>query len=194
MESEAGIYRRLRQHLDNRAIGFPATKSGADINLLKRLFSSDEARLALYIPCKPIPLDTIIELASPEFSTEQIELLLESMFRKGAIGWKKKNGMDHWHVMPLIIGMYEHQDGESCQEFLRDMFTCLENRAFVKSFLAATPPQARTIPINASIRVQHHMATYDHIRAIVDASRGPFVALKCICREVALKKNRFRQH
>jgi hypothetical protein len=51
------------------------------------------------------------------------------------------------------------------------------------------PGQARTIPINKSINVEHHVATYDQVRAIAQNSPGPFVVLKCICRQGKALRN-----
>lgn len=183
MNKEDGIYRLLQQHLDKQAIGFPAARSGADIRFLKRLFSPDEAKVALHLSYKPTPAGRIIERAAHEFSADQTERLLDSMFMKGAIGWKEKNGIGHWYVMPLIVGMYEAQDGNPTLEFLADASAYMTTMAYGKAFLAVKPSQMRTIPINKSLPLEHQVATYDQIRAIVQNSHGPFVALKCICRE-----------
>ncbi|MFH0802539.1 MAG: 4Fe-4S ferredoxin, partial [bacterium] len=183
MNKEGGIYRLLQQHLDKQAVGFPEAGSGADIRFLKRLFSPEEAKLALHLSYKPAPTGRIIEKAAREFSAEQTELLLDSMLMKGAIGCKEKHGSSHWYVMPLIVGMYEAQDGNLTLEFLADASAYMKTMAYGKAFLAVKPSQMRTIPINKSLPLEHQVATYDQIRAIVQNSHGPFVVLKCICRE-----------
>ena len=176
------VYRRLQRHLDAQAVGFPAAWSGADIRLLRRLFDPDEARAALHLSCRPKPAGEIVERAAAEFSEVQLTRLLESMFAKGAIGWKEKAGVGRWYLMPLVVGMYEGQDGDPSPEFLRDAHAYFKTLGFSAAFVAVQPSQMRTIPINRSIPVEHHVATYDHIRGIVDASPGPFVVLPCICR------------
>ena len=180
---EDGVFRLLQQHLDRQAVGFPSTRSGADILLLKRLFTPDEAKLALHLSHKPAPTNQIVARADSEFSAEQTEHLLESMLMKGAIGWKEEGGVSHWHVLPLIVGMYEGQDGAPDPRFLAIAGAYMNTLAFGKSFLAASPSQMRTIPINKSVEAEHPVATYDQVRSIVQAARGPFVVLKCICRE-----------
>ncbi len=45
--SDRSDYRRLQKHLNSQPVGFPATPTGADIRLLKHLFTPDEARIAL---------------------------------------------------------------------------------------------------------------------------------------------------
>ncbi len=66
----------------------------------------------------------------------------------------------------------------------------MSSMSFGASLLAVSPPQMRTIPVNQSIPVEHNVATYDQIRALVAEARGPFVVLKCICRQHRALKNR----
>jgi ferredoxin len=79
--------------------------------------------------------------------------------------------------------MYEAQDGNPSGEFLKDASAYMRTPDYGKSFIAVNPPQMRTIPINKSITMDHHAATYDRIRELVKSSKGPFAVLKCICRE-----------
>ncbi|HEX9935449.1 MAG TPA: 4Fe-4S dicluster domain-containing protein, partial [bacterium] len=156
---------------------------GADIRLLKRLFSPDEAKLALYLSYRPSRINRVVEKASSEFDSGRTQSLLESMLMKGSIGWKKKDGVDHWFVMPLVIGMYEAQDGVPSRSFLLDAGAYMRTLDFGKSMLAVKPSQMRTIPINESVSAGHSVAAYDEIRSLIQNARGPFVAVKCICRE-----------
>jgi len=36
VDNESVVYRELQQHLDKAPVGYPATESGVDIQLLKR--------------------------------------------------------------------------------------------------------------------------------------------------------------
>ncbi len=194
MTNEDKIYRRLQQHLDKQAVGFPSVKSGADLRLLKMLFSPDEAKLALHLSFRPTPLEKIVTGAGTEFSAAQAGQLLESMLMKGAIGWKEKDGVSRWYVLPLVVGMYEGQDGNPTREFMAEANAYMKTKDFGKAFLSVKPSQMRTIPIHKSIPVEHHVATYDQIRAIIVAAHGPFVALKCICREgAAMRKKKCKK-
>lgn len=194
MADQDRVYRLLQQHLDQQPVGFPATWSGTDLRFLRRMFTPDEARVALHLSYQPTPRDAICERAGAEFSPEQTGQLLDSMFRKGAIGWKEKSGIDHWYVVPMVIGMYEAQDGDPTPDFLADAGAYTKTLSYGASLLAASPPQMRTIPINRSIPVEHGIATYDQIRALVEESPGPFVVLKCICRQrMALKSKPCKQ-
>jgi len=52
-------YRNLQKHLNRQPIGFPPSRTGADIRLLKHIFSPDEARLAACLSHIPETLDII---------------------------------------------------------------------------------------------------------------------------------------
>lgn len=49
------IYEKLAKHLDNLPGGFPPTKSGVELRILRRLFTPEEAKLALRLI--PLPED-----------------------------------------------------------------------------------------------------------------------------------------
>lgn len=180
---ETTILRQLQQHLDRQAVGFPAARSGADLRLLQRFFTPEEAKLALHMSFRPTPLPDIVQHAKGEFAETQVRILLDSMSTKGAIGWKRKPDVDCYYLLPMVVGMYEAQDGELTRDFAQDASAYMHTPAFGKSFLATSLPQMRTIPINESIPVERSIATYDHIRSLVAEAPGPFVALKCICRQ-----------
>jgi Na+-translocating ferredoxin:NAD+ oxidoreductase subunit B len=179
---EEKVYRDLQQHLDRQAIGFPATKSGVEIRILKRFFTPEEARLAMHMSYRPTTVEKILETFDPwAVELEDTKKMLESMSKKGAIGYVQKEGTDYYHTLPLLIGIYELQTDKLTPELLteiREYFTTAFGRAFFPRV-----SQMRTIPVEKSIPVNHEAMTYDHIREIIDKTEGPIVVLKCICRE-----------
>jgi len=176
-------YRLLRRHLDRQAVGFPATRSGAEIRFLRRMFRPEEASLAMHISYRPTTMAEILESLGGGASEEEVRLLLDSMALRGAIGCRRKDGVDHWFLMPMVIGMYEAQDGKPTPDFLKDAGEYMSTLAYGKSLLETRPSQMRTIPVNASVSADHTVATYNQVKEILDASEGPFVLLPCICRE-----------
>jgi ferredoxin len=189
MVKENEVYRQLQRHLDKQAVGFPATRSGADIRFLQRLFTPDEARLALNLSYQPTPTERIVRDAAPEFTADEVERLLDSMQLKGAIGLKTAGGVKRWYAMPMVIGMYEAQDGSPTPDFAADAGAYMGTLAFQRAFLAVEPSQMRTVPVNESITIKHNVASYDEIRGLLDTCKGPFVVLKCICRESKALRN-----
>ena len=57
------IYQRLQQHLDRQPVGFPATWSRAEIRFLQRMFTPEEAELALRLSYQPNPTAAVVEQA-----------------------------------------------------------------------------------------------------------------------------------
>ena len=77
MESTDKVYTDLQKHLDNQAVGFPATESGVEIGLLKEFFSPEEASLALHLNYKPQSTKEIYESAKDSDVTfNQVENML----------------------------------------------------------------------------------------------------------------------
>jgi NAD-dependent dihydropyrimidine dehydrogenase PreA subunit len=186
MDTADRIYRDLQRHLDSQAVGFPATKSGAEIRILKRLFSPEEARLALHITYKPMPLDRICDLAQGSgMHRDGVKSMLDNMARNGAIEYVEREGIGCFRTIPLIVGMFEYQLNRLTPEFLSDLEQYTGDRAFGLSFLSTERPQMRTIPVGKSIALEHHIATYDDISEIIKGSEGPFGIIECICRKAA---------
>jgi electron transport complex protein RnfB len=187
--SEKSVYRALQEHLDRQAVGFPATSSGADLRFLQRLFTPDEARLALSLTYRPSPIE-IITAASPGLSLGETLELLEGMVSKGAIGWKEKGGAARWFLLPMVVGMYESQDGRIVPEIQAEADAYMGTREWGLALLAAAPSQMRTVPVGIDVPVHRHVASYEQIRAIVESAAGPFAVIPCICRESSAWKGK----
>lgn len=186
MDKAEQIYRALQRHLDKQAVGYPATKSGAEIRILKRFFSPEEARLAIHLTYKPTPEEHVCELAKDDgLSLDDVASMLNNLAKNGVIGLVEKEGTRHFHTIPFIVGMFEGQLKRLTPEFLSDVEQYTTDKAFGLAFLGTELPQMRTIPVGKSIPVEHHVATYDRIADILTSADGPFAILECICRKMA---------
>jgi len=183
--SEEQVFRDLQKHLDKQPIGFPATRSGSDIRLLKRLFGSEEARLAMRLSYKPRALDSIYRDVENEISREALSNRLQRMSEKGVIGNIERNDVQYFFNIPLLVGMFEGQLHGLTLEFLADFGEYVSSKSFGLEFLSSALPQMRTIPIEKSIQVEHHVATYDQLANLIHENQGPFVIKECICRKAA---------
>ena len=180
------IYRALQKHLDKQPVGYPAAKSGADIRLLKRFFTPEEAEIAMKLNYVPRTLEDIYaDIKDEGISLENLEKILDAMSRKIVIGYKEKEGKEYFFNIPLVVGMYEGQIYNITPDFLTDFEEYVTDKAFGLELLSSKLPQMRTIPIEKSIRPKHNVATYDHMSALVNSCDGPFVINECICRKTA---------
>lgn len=177
-------YRKLQQHLDRQPIGFPPSGTGADIRLLKHIFSPDEARIATCLSHIPEPLDRIYRRAETLVATrEALQTCLASMVKKGGIEIRKQNQQTLYANAPLVVGMYELQLGRLTPEFIEDFKAYTSEKRFGISFLTGKHSQMRTIPIHQSITPSVPAADYDRILFLLEKAHAPFVVLPCICRE-----------
>jgi len=177
-------YLALQKHLNRQAIGFPATKSGAEIRLLKHIFTPLEARISCFLKQKPEPLKAIFKRASHLVdSPQKLKIILEDIQKKGGIEFQQRNGNRYYCNAPLVVGMYEFQLGRLTPQFLDDFNAYTSNRKFGIAFLSTELPQMRTIPIKQSIRLQHHVSSYDDVLLLLQRAEAPFVILECICRK-----------
>src|SRR5512147_1662935 len=107
MTDEVDVYRRLQRALDDLPVRYPETPSGVELRILKRLFTPDEAEVALALSAIPEPVETIAGRTH-----EELERRLDRMVEKGAIFGGRllaRDGAKRYSRAPLVIGMYEAQ-------------------------------------------------------------------------------------
>ena len=57
----ADTFQQLARHLDNLPAGFPATESGVELRILKRLFTAEEAEIAVNLTLVPEPASAVAQ-------------------------------------------------------------------------------------------------------------------------------------
>ncbi|MGD8367820.1 MAG: 4Fe-4S binding protein [Desulfobacterales bacterium] len=180
-------YTALREHLDKQAVGFPATRKGAELKILKHIFTPEEARIACCLTFRPEPLETVFQRAAGLVESEAaLAKILERIQRKGGIETRVRDGRRFYCNAPLVVGMYELQIDRLTPEFVLDFKEYTSDKRFGLSFLSTRLPQMRTIPVKKSVRPESRVATYDEVTALMEAADEPFVVIECICRK---KKN-----
>ncbi len=183
MEKDEHVYIKLQRHLDSQAVGFPATKSGSEIRILRHIFTPKEAEIAACLTYKFEPLETVFERAKHLIeSPEKLAELLDRIEEKGGIESKTKGAKRFFCNPPLVVGMYEYQLGKLTPEFIKDFDEYTSDWKFGVEFLSTRLPQMRTIPIARSIQPQHSVSTFDEVAALMQQAEAPFAVLECICR------------
>ena len=184
MENKYQVYFKLQKHLDNQVLGFPATRSGAEIKILQHIFTPREAEIACFLNYKFEPLETIFKRAGHLVaSAEDLEKILDGIQQKGGIESKIKNGNMHYCNAPLVVGMYEYQQNRLTPEFIESFNEYTSSKNFGLAFLSSKLPQMRTIPVSRSIRPQHNVSTFDEVVTLLEQAAEPFVIIDCICRK-----------
>src|SRR5690606_19058534 len=94
------------EHLDNLPAGFPATESGVELRILRRLFLPEEAEIAAGLSMLPEP----VPVMAARIGRDEAELgeILERMARKGLIFRITKGGIRHYMAAQFVIGIWEY--------------------------------------------------------------------------------------
>lgn len=187
---DAGTYRALQRHLNTMPIGFPKTRSGSELAILRALFSEEDARLALLMNYKPEPVEAIRARMGPEAPpTDALERQLTRLAHLGAIYTITRDGTRLFCLHPWVVGMYEiafaafEKQGRPVDVLIKD------NKDFTLRFglqlLFAEKRGFRTIPIEQSVTPEHHIATYDELSSIIERNDGKFAMVPCACKRVS---------
>jgi NAD-dependent dihydropyrimidine dehydrogenase PreA subunit/DNA-binding transcriptional ArsR family regulator len=186
MSEEVDPCRALQKHLDSMPVGFPQTKSGVEIRILKRLFTAEEARIAIYLKYSTTPSETLKEIfdrtRSLGITKNQLEQNLDKMAEKGLILSKRDGEEKYYSNAQWVIGIYELQVNKMTPELFSDIID-YNIEAFGRELFYSPLPQLRVIPVEKSITPEHGIARYDDVKELVAASDGPFMVANCVCRQ-----------
>jgi Na+-translocating ferredoxin:NAD+ oxidoreductase subunit B len=182
LENTDKIYVELQKHLDKQAVGFPATKTGVELRILKELFTPEQAGVALHLSVEPKSAVQVHEEMQASYITvEKVAQLLIEMVKNGAITAKEENGNYYFFTMPLLVGIAEMHGSRATPQFWQDFFSYIAE-GFGRAYNSTKVSQMRTIPVEKSITVEHHVTTYDNIRDIINNTCDPIVVNPCMCR------------
>ena len=175
------MYRKLAEHLDQLPGGFAPSETGAELRLLQRLFTEQEAELATHMTLKREGARAIASRAGlPLAETEQ---RLAEMARKGLVfSVFPEEGPTLYYAVPWVVGIYEYQVnnlGEALLQDLGDYWSTRKQRSRPQ-----TIPQMRTIPVGESIEPHLEALPYDQVDELVKA-HNRFAVAPCICRRTA---------
>lgn len=188
MDSQNKIYRDLQKYLDRLPGGFPATESDLDISLLKRLFTLEEAKIAMQLSMKPEPLKTIYHrIKKTGMSIEELREVLDQMIREGTVV-PSEEGYNEKHYSSAGFsagGIYTVQVDRLSKDLINDYRKYMgETRPKGKSGPKKLP-MLRTIPVEKSIPLpeKYKVNNYDNVRNLIANARGKIAVANCICRQ-----------
>jgi ferredoxin len=160
------------------AVGFPATESGVEIRLLKRLFSESEA--ALFVKLSPLPQTPGDIAAKLDCREDELAPQLEAMARKGLLFRVRKGDRVRYAAIPYVVGIYEFQLNKMDASFARDHEEYFKT-AFARELQGFQTPVLRSIPINRELVPDYPVAPFEDVLKIIEAQETIAVA-PCICR------------
>lgn len=178
---EPELYRRLQQHLDQMPVPFPATESGVELRMLRKLFTPEQAGVALALSAFPELPRTILKRLDGAWTLDLLKETLEAMAREGLIERVRIRGAKRYGKSVLAVGIYERQLTRLTPELQRDVEEYFDE-AFGEAFHSVRPQQMRVVPAKTRITAERPVANYDDLRAFVVSGKGPVAVMDCICR------------
>lgn len=173
------IYSRLAKFLDSLPAGYPPTGDGIELRILQKLFSEEEARLALHLSLMGEEAKTIARKAG--LKTEKAIQMLDEMVHKGLIsGSYPDDSPSKYAISQFVVGFYEGQVNRLDAELI----AMVEDYGpfYFKNGPWKKLPQIRTIPINEAIPITSDVMPYMQAEAIL-RSQKQIAVRNCICRQ-----------
>jgi ferredoxin len=172
-------YKLLAEHLDHLPNGFPPSDDGVELRLLARLFTPEEAWLAVQLRSS---LETPEQIAARlgDKAPSGLRDQLKSMARRGLIRAGRSEAGIGFASLPFVVGIYEMQVDRLDAEFAA-LFEEYYHRAFWH-MLDQRPAVHRVIPVAESVRVDMHIEPYESVADILAAAQA-WGVLDCICRK-----------
>ncbi len=105
---ESRYYIELAEHLDMLPGEFPPSETGAEIRLLERLFTQEEASLAIHLTLERESVELIAGKA--KLTPEEAGPRLAGMAHKGLIfSALAEDGSIRYQAVPFVVGIWEFQ-------------------------------------------------------------------------------------
>ncbi|OPY87178.1 MAG: NADH-dependent phenylglyoxylate dehydrogenase subunit delta [Smithella sp. PtaU1.Bin162] len=173
------VFRKLRKQLDNYAFGYPETKSGVEMEILKLMFTEEEAVMFTQMTA---------ELETPEAIAQRINqpvceiaARLEDMAGKGLLFRRRTEDIVEYCTNPFLHGLYEFQITRLGKKLVKLTGQYI-NEVYKHNMAQGMRPFIRTIPIDDSIASENYVTPYEDAKKILkDADL--IVVTKCACRQ-----------
>ncbi len=172
------VYKKLAGRLDALPNGFPSTADGAEVRLLAKLFTPEEAELASQLRLtRESPEEVATRLGRDQ---AEVRALLKGMARKGLIAAGRTESGLGYGLLPWVVGIYENQIASMDAE-MAALFESYYKQAFGE-MLRVSPQFHRVVPVRESIRMDMEVRPHESAAGLVERAQA-WGVLDCICRK-----------
>jgi len=171
-------YEKLAHALDLLPGGFPRTGSGVELEILKKIFSPEEALVASNMTGTSETADAIAERSN--LSKEETKVRLKAMVVRGIIWGSKRDGIERFRLAPFIVGFYEEQWDVMDHE-LAHLFEKYWNEGGAEGIMSYEPALHRVVPAQGAVKTEF-ILPYDDIKSLILQAKT-FELWDCICRK-----------
>ncbi len=173
----ADIFEQLAQALDRLPNGFPRTASGVEIRILKKIFTPDEAALALCLTGSLESVEVIAQRA--QLPVAEASKRLFKLVRRGMAWMDKRESKAVFRLAPFVVGIYEEQL-ENLDHELAHLVDEYFAEGGAEGIMRPQPAMQRVIPARGAVKTEW-VLPYDDVRSIL-LSAKTFNVRDCICR------------
>lgn len=173
------VYENLAAHLDDLPGGYPRTPGRVEIRILRRLFSPEEAALALHLTLLPEEARVVALRAGQQ--TAAVGARLEAMERKGLIFATRTGSRVRYGALQFVVGIWEAQVNRLTPGLVADFDEYLPHLFDHDTWRKV--PQMRVVPVNRSIAVRAEVMPYELAEELIREGRGKLSVANCICRQ-----------
>ncbi|MBI4776802.1 MAG: 4Fe-4S binding protein [Deltaproteobacteria bacterium] len=176
------VFRRLQEQLDQYSIGFPASESGIEIELLKEMFTEEEAAMFTALTAElETPESVAGRLCRP---IEEVADRLEDMAGKGLLFRTRQGTSTAYSAIPFIHGLLEFQIDRSDKDVKKIVKIAGRyiNEKLKHNMAEGSDLFLRTVPVHRSIAAMSHVAPYEDAREIL-RNEETIVLTDCACRK-----------
>lgn len=176
----ADIYEMLRERLDLFPQSYPKTESGAEIEILRRLFTPEEAEIMLHL--RPYP--EVVSVIAERMGKDETELAeaLYSMSKRGLIyRHRSRSNQIYYLMIPWMIGIWEFQLNDLTPETI-ELYERFYQEGMVPAWRNQKTGIFRVVPIEKEIQGGTEIQPYEKVSEIIE-SHTRFAVADCICRK-----------
>jgi electron transport complex protein RnfB len=175
------VYEKLREILDVHPSGAPKSKVFDEI--IRTLFTPEEAAILLHMNFAPKPVETIASSAG--MAVEEADRMLASLADRVLVFGREKGGKRSYGLLPTIPGLFEFpfMKGEMTPELrkLGKLWDDYHREGLGAAFAGDPTPVARVIPIEKSFDPALKVHPYEEVKNLIDSV--DFIGLgQCACR------------
>ena len=176
------VYEKLRERLDMFPQGFPSTESGVEMEILRGLFSEDEAGLMLHLRPYPEPVSAVAERTGGD--EKQLGEKLYDMSRRGLILRARMSEEEALYFLaPWVVGIWEFQLKNLNDDNIK-LYEKYHEEAMVPERRKSKTAGFRVVPVEEEVRDDSEVETYEKVSEIIENSTR-FAVADCICRKEA---------
>ncbi|MCX5835685.1 MAG: 4Fe-4S binding protein [Deltaproteobacteria bacterium] len=175
------VYEKLREILDTHPTGAPKSKAFDEI--LRILFTREEAAIALHMNFSPKPVGAIA--AASGMPVHEAEKMLEVMADKVVVFSREKGGKRSYGLLPTIPGLFEYPlmrgGGTPILDRLGKLWAEYHQDGMGASFAGKPTPLARVVPVEQAVEASIVIHSYEQVSELI--KKADYVALAhCACR------------